>query len=364
LKHSNFPETVAFARKGLELLDRNCLEEKPHRLDLQLLLAQALTTLHGFSAKDVGEAYRQAQVLDQDVGTAKTRVRVLVGLWIHSWVCGNLAESLSYANKLMTLAEQSRHPALLLQAHASLGQVLMHQGRIEDALGHLHRALEAIADVPPATLPEQNAAVSCASYAAWCASMLGRSAEAEAYYLQSRRLAALFKNPFALGIHYALCTEYFMFQGDAEGCLEIADKAVAISQQHNFSFWLATGLVLRGWALGQFGDFDLAFEAFDEGLQVFQTTGAGVQLANWYGLLAETQWRGGRLAEGLDSVHKALHHAKLAEDVYFTPRIHNVAASIHQQLGDRDQSEVQTAKADELVEQWHLAPTFIQLKIC
>jgi tetratricopeptide (TPR) repeat protein len=172
----------------------------------------------------------------------------------------------------------------------------------------------------------------------------------------------LFKNPFALGIHYALCTEYFMFEDDAEGCLEIADKAVAISQEHNFSFWLATGLVLRGWALGQLDDFESAFAAFDEGLQVFQSTGAGVQLANWYGLQSEIQWRGGHLAEGLDSVRKALHHAELAEDVYFTPRIHKVAASIHQQLGDRDQSELHAAKASELVEQWNLAPVFVRLK--
>jgi hypothetical protein len=87
-----------------------------------------------------------------------------------------------------------------------------------------------------------------------------------------------------------------------------------------------------------------------------------VQLANWYRLQSEIQWRAGHLAEGLDSVHKALHHAELAEDVFFTPCIHNVAASIHQQLGDRDQSELHAAKASELTEKWNLAPAFVQLK--
>lgn len=364
LKHSNFHETVAFARQGLTVLDLNELDENPQRLDLQLLLAQALTTLHGFSATDAGEAYRKARVLDKKVGTAKTRVRVLVGLWIHSWVRGSLSESLSYANKLMALAEQSRHPALLLQAHASVGQVLMHQGRIEDALEHLHKALECISDAPPSTMPEQNAATSCAAYAAWCASMLGRSAEAKDYYLNSRGLAKLFKNPFAKGIHHALCTEYFMCEGDAEGCLEIADEAVAISQEHNFSFWLATGLVLRGWSLGQLGKFEQAFEAFEEGFQVFQTTGAGVQLSNWYGLRAETEWRAGRLSEALTSVQKSLHHATIAEDVYFTPRVHSVAARIHQGLGEDTQAKLHAEKAKELVERWHLASTVIQLQDC
>jgi predicted ATPase/DNA-binding winged helix-turn-helix (wHTH) protein len=362
LKHSNYHETIAFSSRGLELLDRNNLNEKSQRLDLQLLQASTLSTLHGFGATEAGEAYRKAQTLDNEVGTAKTRVRVLVGLWIHSWVKGNLSESLSYANALMALAEQSQRPALQLQAHASLGQVLMHLARIEEALAHLHRGLESIADESPATLPEQNAATSCAAYAAWCASILGRSAEAEGYYQQSRHLASLFKNPFALAIHYALCPAYFMYEGDAENCLQIADKAVAISQQHNFSFWLATGLILRGWALGQLADFDQAFEAFDKGIQVFQTTGAGVQLSNWYGLQAETQWRAGRNAEGLESVHKALHHARLTEDEYFTPRIHSIASRIHHQLGNKGQSRTHATKASELVELWNFAPAVIQLQ--
>jgi len=266
-----------------------------------------------------------------------------------------LTESLSNAVKLMALAEKSKLPSIQLQAHTSLGQVLMHMGRIEEALENLHSGLNSIRNALPDTLSGQNVATSCAAYAAWCASLLGRDKEADDYYRQSCQLAKIFKNPFALGIHYALCSEYFLFKGDVKGCLKLANKAVVVSRQHDFSFWLGTGLILRGWALGQQGKQDQAFHALDEGITVFQSTGAGVQMSNWLGLKAEIELLTGKLPEGLQSVQQALHYADKTEDVHFKPRIHTIAAQLYQRMGNLSQSEEHSSQAKALIKRFGLA---------
>lgn len=357
LSRSTRHETVAFAKNGLALINSNSDQCKRQMLDLQLMLASALTTLQGFADPEAGEAYLKAQALNRDVGNPKTIIRVLVGLWIHSWVRGNLDESLSYAHELMALAKVAKQPALYLQAHASMGQVLMHLGQIEAALEHLQTGLEFIKHEPPRTLPKQNAAVSCACYAAWSA----HSDLARQFYETSQRLTQVLKNPFALAIHYSLSAEYLMFEGDIDECLLIADQAVSTSREHHFNFWLGTGLMMRGWALGQRDEFEQAFEAIDEGITVFESTGAGVQLANWYGLKAETQLAAGNWKAGLASVETALGHADLTEDLYFAPRIHTIAAKLHDHLGNKRDSVLHAKQGQKLAERFKLAPNATRL---
>lgn len=354
-------ECVVFSKNGLKLVDENNKDHLRYQLDLLLLLSPALTTLKGFAAQEAGNALSKAQQIDELVGTPKTRIRIIVGLWIYHWVKGDLKVSLNYGNKLMELAKASKNPALLLQSHAGLGQVLVHLGREPEALVHLDKALSYIQTTPPATLPEQNAAVSCAAYAAWSASLMGKSELAKAFYSQSLSLTDAFKNPFAKAIHYSLCSEYFLFEGDSVQCLELADTAVSLSRKHHFKFWLGTGLVLRGWALGYQGKFESAFAALNEGIPIFEKTGAGVQLANWYGIKAEVEWRSGRLQEAKVSAHTALNHAKKTDDQFFATRVQAVLSEVYAQLDDMTKSELHRQRALYLIQSFATSTNFISL---
>ncbi len=361
LQSSVLHETVVFAKQGLALLDTTQPEHKAHGLKLELMLASALIKLKGFGNIDAGQAYLNAQELNKAIGSAKSTVRILVGLWINEWVRGNLTSSLAYGNELMTLAQRSDNPPLILQAHASMGQVLMHLGRTKESFEHLCIGLETIHDHPPETIPEQNAAVSCAAYAAWTGTMLGRSTDAKRYFEHSEILSQLIKNPFAEAIHCALCAAFFMHEGNVESCLEISNQAISISREHDFDFWLATGLVLRGWALGQQNKMGEAFTAFDEGIEVFESTSAGVQLANWYGLKAEILLKAGKLQEGIHAVSTALGHVERTGDVYFSARIHAVAQSLNEELGNLTEADTHGKKALKLAERFGFSAKVIAL---
>ncbi|TCP42894.1 ATP-binding protein [Rhodovulum marinum] len=363
LHRSARTEAVAFAESGLALIDPDTPDDARHELDLLLCLAPALTALRGFGSQDVGRTYARADRLNRRVGTVRSEIRVRVGLWIHTWVRGRLAQSLRHADRLLALADRIGDPALTLQAHASRGQVLMHRGTLATALNHLATGLAAIETAPPATMPAQNAATSCAAYASWVARMMGRQAQAAAFLDRSRALAELQENPFAAAIHFALCSESYMVADDVPACLDYADRAVALSRDHDFAFWLGTGLVMRGWALGRQGAHHAAFAAYDEGIAVFEATDARVQLANWHGLRAETLLAAGRDRAALGAAQHALTCARRAEDVYFTPRIHAVAARAQARLGHPDRAADHDRQAAALARRFGMGAHVLNLAL-
>lgn len=361
LRRSALHEAVAFAESGLALVGGDAPEDARRELDLLLCLSPALAAIRGFGADEVGEIYRRADRLNRRVGTMKTEFRVRVGLWIHCWIRGRLLDSLDHAGKLLALADRTRDSALLLQANASRGQVLLHRGEIAAALRHLEAGLRATGGTPPATISGQNAAASCAAYAAWATKLMGRNEEAERFRALSLRLTEAHESPLTAAIHYALCSEIFMFGDDATGCLAHADRAVELSREHDFAFWLGTGLVMRGWAHGRKGDFKAAFAALDEGSAVFEGTEAGVQLANWAGLRAEVLLRAGRPGEALAVAGNGLAAAARAGDLFFTPRIHAVAARAANETGATDKAAEHRREAGNLARRFGMSRRFIAL---
>jgi tetratricopeptide (TPR) repeat protein len=309
-----------------------------------------LATLDGFSDKSSAQAFLRAQELNAVERSPKAQIRILVGLWIHTWVSGALSESLEYARELKQIADRAARPSLSLQGEAGVGQVLMHLGKISEAREYLVRGLDCIADSPPKTLPEQNAATSCAAYAAWCSSMLGEQSAMRRFYRASKGFAEIQPNPYAMAIHYALSAESFMVDDDVQSCCKYAEKAVDVSREHNFNHWLGTGLVMRGWALGHDGKIDASLLSFDEGIAVYESTGAIVQLSNWNGLKAEILLLAERYKEAICTAELALDFAAKTSDQYFTPRIHAVCAEAYRVLDEHEQYEYHSSKARSLTE--------------
>ena len=360
LSRSAGQAAITFARRGLTLIDAEDLQSSGDELGLQLSLATALMTQRGYAAEEVGQAYRRAHHLCGSTGSTRARWRTLLGLWVHTWVAGRLQESLSYGRELLDFAKLSNDPALTMQAHGSLGAVLMHAGASEAARTHLEAGAAMVSAEPPDTITEQNAAVNCLAYAGWVCALQGRRDEMTSFLHLSEARCQAIENPFATAIHLALFSDAFMCAGDIGTTEDYAVRAAKLSREQNFPFWLGTGLVMQGWVIGQRGDFDSAFQAIDEGLRIFAATGARVQMANWHGVRAETCLAAERPAEGLVALRAALECAERTGDIWFLPRIHSVAAGLYQLIGDPALSEQHRRLAADLARDHHLAPVFVR----
>ncbi|MEZ5716312.1 MAG: hypothetical protein R3D85_14835 [Paracoccaceae bacterium] len=276
---------------------------------------------------------------------------------------GRLTRALAHADDLLAAAALSNAPALKAQAHAAAGEILVHQGKLAEGLAHLEDGVRHLRAAPPDSIPAQNAAVACAAYAGWATALMGDTQAAQRHLETSEWLRDLRPNPFAAAIHAGLGADLLIFAGDAPGALALADEAIRISREHNFPFWLGTGLVERGWALAQLGDSRAGVAAATEGIAIFEATGAGVQLANWYGFLAEALLADGRCDDGLAAADRALACAAETGDIYFTPRIHVTAAQLAERLGDRTRADDHAARARDLARRIGIGPHLVPSEI-
>ena len=331
-------EAVAFARKGLRLLGRDGatgaappaapLHEPARELDLQLTLAPALAATMGYGSDEVGVAYRRARDLSRTVGTPRSEFRMLVGLWNYDWVRGDLARAHGHAGELLALADRTGDATMRLRAQACMGEILFHMGALPDAARYLHDACRLFADSAEVRAATRVPAVACHCYAAWASSFLGRSTAALEFCAMAGAIADELVQPFSMSLHLALKAELLLFEGDVAGCLDTAREAAAISLREGFPFWHGTALVNLGWAEAHAGDPARGLARLREGIAVFEGTGARVQLANWYGLLAEVLLLAGDRPAARTAADTAAGWARRTGDVFFLPRIERTRAAL------------------------------------
>ena len=95
-----------------------------------------------------------------------------------------------------------------------------------------------------------------------------------------------------------------------------------------FPFWHGTALVNLGWAEAHGGDPAGGLARLREGIAVFEATGARVQLANWYGLLAEVLHLTGQPCAARAACDTAADWARRTGDLFFLPRIERTRAAV------------------------------------
>lgn len=341
-------EAITFAQNGLDLLESTQTDNPGLEMGLHLSMAPALMAARGYGAAEAGAAFRHAFRLNQQLGVAKVQPRILLGLWLHSWVAGDLADSVSHAKALDLIARGANHPSLSLQAGAALGSVLTHMGEFRPAREKLLTGLGALGDEKPDTITTQNSAVTCASYAAWTAALLGDATQVEVHGQQAAAFSQALVNPFAEAIYLSLISEACLLIGDFDQSEALALQACDLSETHNYPFWLGTGLVLQGAVKTHQKDPTTALTLIDRGLNVFQATGAGVQLANWFGLKAEALIAADLPTEAREVARNALSHATKTGDIWFSDRIHAALSQAHEMLGDSEQAAQHAQKSKEL----------------
>ena len=108
----------------------------------------------------------------------------------------------------------------------------------------------------------------------------------------------------ALALYFAAMLRQYRREGPAvQGS---AEATLAIATEHGFSFWLASGLVMRGWALAEQGAWASGIAQLRQGLAAWVATGAETHRTYYLALLAEALGRGGQIEEGLGVLAEAL----------------------------------------------------------
>src|SRR5262245_57912773 len=131
-------EAISSLTTALELL--KTLPDTPARaqqeLAVQIALGVPLMAIKGWSTPEVERTYVRARELCEQVGETRQLFSVLRGLWECYVAQGKLVVSRELGEQLLSLAESTADPALLLVAHDVLAENLFHEGQFVAARAH------------------------------------------------------------------------------------------------------------------------------------------------------------------------------------------------------------------------------------
>jgi predicted ATPase len=103
---------------------------------------------------------------------------------------------------------------------------------------------------------------------------------------------------------------------------------VELCSRHEFAYYLAMGNILTGWAAAAEGDAAGGLAQLREGLEGMRCLGAELRLPYYFGLLAETFGRAGRVGEALAGLSTGFAFASKNGEEWATAELHRVQGDL------------------------------------
>ncbi|HEV8712154.1 MAG TPA: hypothetical protein VGX03_04915, partial [Candidatus Binatia bacterium] len=331
-------EAITHLTKGLELL--STLPDTPERiqqeLTLQISLGAPLIATKGYSAPEVGKVYTRARELCRQVGETPQIVPVLNGLQVFYITQGELQTGRELAEQTMRLAQSVQDPALLVQGHLVLGEVLYWSGEWAPARGHFERAI-ALYDPRRPRPPWAwiDAKVPSLSYAALALWMLGYPDQALKRSQEAFTLAQELSHPFSLAWALHFAAWLYQCRREVQATQEQAEALIALCTEQGFPFWLAPGIRFRSWALAEQGQREEGLAQIRQGRAAGRVTRARIGRSHSLALQAEMCGKVGQAEEGLVLLADALAAVDTTGERFYEAELYRLKGELVLQSGVR-----------------------------
>jgi adenylate cyclase len=120
-----------------------------------------------------------------------------------------------------------------------------------------------------------------------------------------------------------------------------AEEAIVLATQHRFVQWVAQGMLMRGWALGEQGQHEAGIAHLRQGLTVWQETGAKASTSYFLYLLADVYEKWGQGGTGLSILGDALLLVDTTGERFYESELYRLkgALLLQQSLGNQVEAE-------------------------
>ena len=339
-------EALNHLARGLELLPNigDPMLRNKSELLLQTSLGHSLRATKGWSIDSVKHAYTRALQLCKASGFDEHTLAAVFGLWTWNFVRGALGEAQALAEHLVNTAENVDDSVYKVLAHEALGFTLFAHGKFAAAHAALERSISLCEDGKAAAyldLSAQDPRVHVRLYDGMALWLLGYPDQALRICAEACRYADTSQHPFSEAMARTISLRVHQFRGDAAIVASQANAAIALCEEHEFAHYLAMGLILRGWASAQQGEFEKGIAEIQEGLEKGRATGALLYESYTLGLLADACINNERYGQAFDF----LDRAQLRLDEENSERFY--AAEIYRLLGEiylRSRRELEQAE--------------------
>jgi predicted ATPase len=280
-------EAVHHLTKGLELLRTmpECPERTQQELALLVALGTPLTVTKGFASAEVGRVYGRARELCRQVG-GRQLFPALWGLWVFYTARAEHNAARDLGEQCRRLAEDAGDPELLIAAHHAQGVTLTSIGELCSGLEHLEQAI-AIYDPNRHRPRALISGVACRSQAALALWFRGQPDQALKKNEEALILAQGLSRPYSLAQAAAFAAVLHQLLRDRKTARTRAETAIELSTEHEFPFWRAMGMIVRGWTLTDTTEMMTGIAEVRQGLTVFSDAGGEIMRPYFLALLVD-----------------------------------------------------------------------------
>jgi len=121
-----------------------------------------------------------------------------------------------------------------------------------------------------------------------------------------------------------------------------ASDLIELSTRNNFAFWLARGVIFRGWARSVSGDIADGIAWIEQGIRDYRATGAVLSLPNYLRQKAEALHLAGRTSEALESINEAEALAERFEQRDFSAELFRLRSLFLAAIG-ADEAQIEAS---------------------
>jgi DNA-binding winged helix-turn-helix (wHTH) protein/predicted ATPase len=314
-------EAAELSRRGLEVMKwlPETTERAQQEITLRMILSVSLLAFQGFTAPEMEKIHALGKELLRLQGPSPQLFNMLALLVLSYKFSGQMRSAQAIAEQLLPIAETLGNPALVMEAHRTMGSALVEQGKCAEALEHFNQAsnlYSANRNHPYTLAIAHDCKVVCECFAARALWALGDPDGALRRMQGALAFAKELSHPasWIFAAHFAV--QLHQLRHEPALARERASEVVKMADEYGLDLWQAFGNIDMGWAEAELGNRQIGIDQMQRGIAAFRATGAKLWCPHFLGLYAEQLGKDGRAEEALDAITQALAMAEETAERY------------------------------------------------
>ena len=343
LVRSAMMEASAQLQKGLDLLAKlpDSHERQQQELDLQIALGRALIATMGYSAPAVATTFARARVLADQLGRREYLVPLLHGQWVYYFSRSELQLSLPYAEEVEQIGKSQNDVNVRLLGNFQNGMTRFYLGEFGSARAYFEQCQDLGQPAHRAVVASLSTAdphVAAMAHLAWALGAMGYIDQARLRLYGALSEADRLKHAYtrAMMLSFACWVEWI--SRSPEHVRLRAEESVALSIEHNFPLWLASGTAYRGWSLTALGQTQ-GLVLIKQALAAVRATGTILMTPHWLMLLADAYAMLRQPDEGLRCLTEAALVLETIDERFEEAELYRLRGQLLNSLGQRAEAE-------------------------
>jgi class 3 adenylate cyclase/tetratricopeptide (TPR) repeat protein len=345
-------EAEAQLRKGLELLAglAEGVERLEYELDLQMALANAVTSTHGLASPAMSDVLARARQLSEQLDRPPQRAIILASQANIRVLRGELVQAAAESRELLNLGRARNDPMVMLLGYAEIVLALFHLG---DFVATREYALQA------ATLDEPSAFALLAvdlrtmalTFVFRSLTYMGKLIEARSIRAEAFARARELKHAhnLAMLLSIALITDMHAKSDPTQLLLEV-EELENLCLEHGFPYWAPAAAWVRGSSMMAMGQSGEALKHLRQSLTGLRAIGGPVMTVAPACLtsLAAALAKQGCYTEAFEYLDEAERQIESTEERWTEAELHCVRGELFAMRGEAVAAEASFRKAIDL----------------